>query len=382
MRSRPSLLPGARREAAALVDALRRAVDDGALGRALRPGRRGCPRTRPSSSGRSRRPASPSASVPPFRSGRTSPAGWASLWAGLAARGASGRGRGLAPQAAAPARVSGSSAVVDPLPLLRRAGVRDAVLGAEGAASAYEVRLTAYAGRRREVGDGREAERAERLGEAVRRLLGVAARIPSRARLPEMLEAWRAGLDVAGFWTALEREPLEEDARARRASAREAAAVEVWRAFVRDIRAGWKAARMRGAGDGPGPVRPLAPRRGREPARLHRPWGPRRSGRAPARGAGPAPVRLPRRRRARCGEPSPACRAGPARRRGAAGDPRRARARGRPLAGRERRRPGRLARPSTGGGWAGRWPPPSEWSSPGAGPREARRPTWSSGSSR
>ena len=135
---------------------------------------------------------------------------------------------------------------VDPLPLLRRAGVRDAALGAEGDANGYEVRLSAYAGRRRALGDGREAERAERLRDAVRRLLDVAVRLPVRGRLPDMLEAWRAGLDVVGFWTALEREPLEDDPKARRATAREAAAVEVWRELVRDSRAGWKAARARG----------------------------------------------------------------------------------------------------------------------------------------
>src|SRR5262249_61869047 len=77
-------------------------------------------------------------------------------------------------------------------------------------------------------------------------LLTRAESTPRRGRLAGLLEAWRAGLDAAGFWTALEHEPLETDPRARRATAREAAAVEAWRAFVRDARAGWKAARSPG----------------------------------------------------------------------------------------------------------------------------------------
>src|SRR5262249_15627343 len=77
-------------------------------------------------------------------------------------------------------------------------------------------------------------------------LLTRAESTPRRGRLAGLLEAWRAGLDAAGFWTALEHEPLETDPRARRATAREAAAVEAWRAFVRDARAGWKAARSSG----------------------------------------------------------------------------------------------------------------------------------------
>ena len=236
--------PGARREAAALVDAVRRAVEDGA------PVERCalavlCPEDAPELVRALEDAGLPCGRRPPIPLGSTVAGRVGFALAGLAARRAPVEDvawllrQRLLPGVRADGRM-------DPLPLLRRAGVRDAALGAEGGASAYEVRLTAYAVRRREVGDGREAERAERLRESARRALGVAARIPSRGRLPELLEAWRAGLEAAGFWTALEREPLEEDARARRDSAREAAAIEVWRAFVRDSRAGWKAARTRG----------------------------------------------------------------------------------------------------------------------------------------
>lgn len=238
------VVPGARREAAALVDALRRAVEAGAavercalaviapedapeLVQAVEDAGLPCGQ---------RAPVSLASTV----AGRVGV-----LLAGLAARRAPVEevawllGQRLLPRLRLDRRV-------DPLALLRRAGVRDAALGGDGEASGYEVRLSAYARRRRAVGDEREAERADRLRETVRRLLEVAARIPTRGRLPELLEAWRAGLEAAGFWTALEREPLEDDPRARRASAREAAAVELWRQLVRDSRAGWKAARTRG----------------------------------------------------------------------------------------------------------------------------------------
>ena len=236
--------PGARREAAALVDALRRALDAGAaldrcalavvasgdapeLERALEEA--GVPIAR--------RPPLPLTSTIAGRVGL--------LWAGLAARGASAEEVAwLLEQRLLPAlRVERR---LDPLPLLRRAGVRDGALGAEGADSAYQVRLAAFAGRSREAGDLRGADAADRLLQAATALIALAERIPRRGRLADLLEAWRSGLDAAGFWTSLEDEPLETDPLARRATAREAAAIEVWRAFVRDARAGWKAARTSG----------------------------------------------------------------------------------------------------------------------------------------
>src|SRR4030095_14633641 len=116
----------------------------------------------------------------------------------------------------------------------------------EGHATAARVRRGPSPARSREAGDARDGDGAERRLGAVTGLLDLAERIPRGGRLPDLLEAWRAGLDAAGFWTALEEEELESDPRARRASAREAAAVEVWRAFVRDARAGWKASRSPG----------------------------------------------------------------------------------------------------------------------------------------
>jgi len=236
--------PGARREAAAQVDALRRALDAGAsldrcafalvvpedaaeVERALEDA--GVPVAR--------RPPVPLAVTAAGRVGL--------LWAGLAARGAPGEDLAwLLRQRLLPAlRLEPR---LDPLALLRRAGVRDGALGSEGGSSAYQVRLTAFANRSREAGAARDADAADRLLQAATALLSLAERIPRRGRLADLLEAWRAGLDAAGFWTALEQEPLETDPRARRATAREAAAVEVWRAFVRDTRAGWKAARSAG----------------------------------------------------------------------------------------------------------------------------------------
>ena len=236
--------PGARREAAALVDALRRALEAGAsfdrcafavmaaddapeLERALQEA--GIPVAR--------RPPVP---LPTTSAGRVG-----LLWAGLAARGASAEDVAwLLKQRLLPAlRVERR---LDPLPLLRRAGVRDKALGAQGDDSAYQVRLSAFAGRRREAGDLRDADAAEGLLRAATALLALAERIPRRGRLADLLEAWRGGLDAAGFWTALEQEPFETDSRARFNTAREASAVEVWRAFVRDVRAGWKAAKTPG----------------------------------------------------------------------------------------------------------------------------------------
>src|SRR5262249_27330303 len=135
---------------------------------------------------------------------------------------------------------------LDPLPLLRRAGVRDGALGSEGGSSGYQIRLASFAARSREVGATHDAGSADRLLQAATTLPSPAQRLPRRGRLADLLEAWRAGLEMAGFWTALDREPLESDARERRSTAREAAAVEVWRAFVRDARAGWKAAKSSG----------------------------------------------------------------------------------------------------------------------------------------
>ena len=236
--------PGARREAAALVDALRRALDAGAsLDRCA------FAVLAPEDSPELER-ALEEAGIPV---GRRAPVALATtaagrvglLWAGLAARRAPAEDLAwLLRQRLLPAlRVHGR---LDPLSLLRRAGVRDGVLGAEGGKSAYQVRLAGFATRSREAGDVRDAEAAERLLPATTALLAATERIPRRGRLAELLEAWRAGLDAAGFWTALENELLDTDPRARHAAAREAAAVEVWRAFVREARAGWKAARSAG----------------------------------------------------------------------------------------------------------------------------------------
>jgi RecB family exonuclease len=130
--------------------------------------------------------------------------------------------------------------------LLRRAGVRDAVLGAGEQGNGYAVRLAALAGR---LGpsDRRTAAAVEQLQTAVSALQAALGRAPARAPLAVHLEAWRAGLEAAGFWTALDAEPFDAGAGARQAAARESAAVETWRAFVRDVRAGWKAAGHRGA---------------------------------------------------------------------------------------------------------------------------------------
>jgi len=238
------LSPGPGREAAALVDALRRAVEAGAsVDRCalavLAP-----------EDGRELERALEDAG---FRVGRRAPVPLATtvagrvglLWAGLAGRGAPAEDVAwLLKQRLLPAlRLDGRP---DPLSLLRRAGVRDRTLGAEGAASGYQVRLEAFATRSRAAGGDRDADAAERLLRAASALLHLADRIPRRGRLAALLEAWRAGLEVGGFWTAIEHEPLESDPLARRATAREAAAVEVWRAFVRDTRAGWKAARTQG----------------------------------------------------------------------------------------------------------------------------------------
>ena len=124
--------------------------------------------------------------------------------------------------------------------------MRDAALGAEGTSTAYQVRLGVFAARSREAGDARDVDAAERLLRPPPTCSTVAERIPRRGRLADLLEAWRAGLDAAGFWTALEEEELRERPSGPPATAREAAAVEVWRAFVRDARAGWKAARSPG----------------------------------------------------------------------------------------------------------------------------------------
>src|SRR5262245_59602923 len=236
--------PGARREAAALVDALRRALEAGAS-----VARCAFALVTPEDAAELER-ALEDAAIPVARRApvplATTAAGRVGLlWAGLAARGAPAEDLAwLLKQRLLPAlRVERR---LDPLPLLRRAGVRDGALGSETGSSAYQVRLAAFAGRSREAGAARDADEADRLLQAATTLLSLAERIPRRGRLADLLEAWRAGLDAAGFWTALEHEPLETDPRARRAAAREAAAVEVWRAFVRDARAGWKAARSPG----------------------------------------------------------------------------------------------------------------------------------------
>ncbi len=236
--------PGARREAAALVDALRRAIEAGAP-----PDRCALavlvPQDAPELLKALEDAGLPCGRRPPVPLGSTVAGRVGLVWAGLAARRAPAEDLAwLLRQRLLPGlRLDGR---LDPLPLLRRAGVRDASLGAEGPASAYQVRLSAFAARRRAAGEPRDAESAERVLEATHALLGLAGRIPRRGRLSELLEAWRAGLEAGGFWTALEREPLEADPPARRATAREAAAVEAWRAFVRDTRAGWKAAGTRG----------------------------------------------------------------------------------------------------------------------------------------
>jgi len=236
--------PGARREAAAMVDALRRALDAGAsLDRcafALL-----TPDDAPELERALEDAAIPVARRAPVALTATAAGRVGLLWAGLGARGAPAEDLAwLLRQRLLPAlRVERR---LDPLPLLRRAGVRDGALGAEKGSSAYQTRLASFAARSREVGAAHDADAADRLLEATTALLSLVERIPRRARLADHLEAWRAGLDAAGFWTALEREPFESDPRARRASAREAAAVEVWRAFVRDARAGWKAARSSG----------------------------------------------------------------------------------------------------------------------------------------
>jgi len=236
--------PGTRREAAALVDALRRALDAGAaLERSV------LVVSSPGEAAELERALEdagiPVGRRPPVQLGTTVAGRLGLLWAALSARGAPAEDVAwLLRQRLLPAlRVD---ARLDPLALLRRAGVRDGALGAEGGANAYEVRLGAFVRRTRAAKDERSAAAAERLLQAASALLAVADRIPRRGRLADLLEAWRAGLDVAGFWTALEHEPLESDSRARRATAREAAAIEVWRAFVRDTRAGWKAARSTG----------------------------------------------------------------------------------------------------------------------------------------
>ena len=129
--------------------------------------------------------------------------------------------------------------------LFRRAGVRDAALGASAGADAYGVRLAALAGRLGER-DRRTAAAVERVQTAVAALQTTLGRAPARAPLAVHLEAWRAGLEAAGFWTALETEAFDDGPPARLAAAREAEAVETWRTFVRDVRAGWKAAGHRG----------------------------------------------------------------------------------------------------------------------------------------
>ena len=72
---------------------------------------------------------------------------------------------------------------------------------------------------RRSTGDLRDADAAERLLQAATALLALTERIPHRGRLADLLEAWRGGLDAAGFWNALEQEPLEALARDRQLAA-------------------------------------------------------------------------------------------------------------------------------------------------------------------
>jgi ATP-dependent helicase/nuclease subunit B len=131
--------------------------------------------------------------------------------------------------------------------LLRQAGLRDASLGAGEGQDAYAVRLAALVARLRLSEESRTAARAERLAAAVAELRGRAAGLAGRAPLATHLEAWRAGLEAMGFWSALDEAPFDLGRAARRAAAREAAALEVWRAFVRDVRAGWKTAGQGGA---------------------------------------------------------------------------------------------------------------------------------------
>src|SRR5215472_12181371 len=236
--------PGPGREAAAMVSALRREVEAGAS-------LRDCALAvlAPEDAGELVRALEdaglPSGRRPPVPLAATAAGKVGLVWASLASRHARVEDVAwLLGQRLVPAlRLDGR---LDPLPLLRRAGVRDAVLGAEGAMSAYRVRLAAFSARRRAVQDDRSARAADQLLDASERLLALADRLPRRARLADLLEAWRAGLETGGFWTALEHEALATDGEARRSSAREAAAIEVWRAFVRDTRAGWKAARTQG----------------------------------------------------------------------------------------------------------------------------------------
>jgi ATP-dependent helicase/nuclease subunit B len=131
--------------------------------------------------------------------------------------------------------------------LLKQAGVRDAALGAGETQDAYAVRLGALASRLQLSGESRTAARAERLIAGIAELRAKAAGVAGRAPLATHLEAWRAGLEAVGFWSVLDEAPFDLGMAARRATAREAAAVEVWRAFVRDVRAGWKAAGHGGA---------------------------------------------------------------------------------------------------------------------------------------
>ena len=207
------------------------------------------------------------------------------------------------------------------------------------------LRLGAFARRSREAGDLRDADAAERLLQAATALLTLTERIPHRGRLADLLEAWRGGLDAAGFWTALEQEPLETDPRARSATAREAAAVEVWRALRPGCARRMEGREDRWPGAGSRLLRSLARRcRGDALDRgSHRPG--RRCAPASARGPRRTSARLPRCRRPRCSELPPARAAIPARGRGAPGDPRRARPGRAVLAGGERGR----AVPSAGG---------------------------------
>ena len=232
--------PGTGRQTAALIHALRQALEAGAP-----PDRCTLAVLRPEEATELVQALCdaglPCGRRPPAALGTTAAGRVGLLWAGLVTRRAPAEEVAwLLRQRLLPALRTRSRR--DPLPLLRRAGLRDAALGAEARADAYRVRLSAFAARRRAAGEVGEADAAERLLEEASALLRLAERIPERGRLPELLEAWRAGLESAGFWSALEREPLEPDARDRMAAAREAAAVETWRAFVRDVRSGWKAA--------------------------------------------------------------------------------------------------------------------------------------------
>jgi RecB family exonuclease len=237
--------PGARREAAELVHSLRSALEEGApvescalvamtpdaaeeLVRAL--DEAGLPVGR-----------RPGVSLGQTVAGRVGLA-----WAELAARRFPAEAVGwLARQRLLPRLRSLMPA--DAAGLLRRAGLRDAVLGAGEGQDAYAVRLGALVARLRFSGESRTAARAERLAAAVAELRTRAAGVAGRAPLATHLEAWRAGLESMGFWSALDEAPFDLGRAARRATAREAAALEIWRAFVRDVRAGWKAAGQGGA---------------------------------------------------------------------------------------------------------------------------------------